>query len=128
MVLLFADILFTLLHLAIIGFNLFGWVPLKTRRLHLVSVGLTAASWLILGIWYGLGYCPITDWQWRIKEQRGITDLPASFITWAVNKIPGVTVSDALVNTATAIVFALVALLSLVANRKLLMQPSRSRE
>lgn len=65
------DWFFTLLHVVIIGFNLTGWIWPSTRKLHFIFVLLTAGSWLILGIWFGLGYCPITDWQWQIKEQLG---------------------------------------------------------
>src|ERR1043165_4732950 len=103
------DILLTLLHLAIIGFNLTGWIWQSPRRAHLLLVVLTAASWLILGIWYGLGYCPITDWQWRIKERLGETNLPPSFITYYVEKLSGRHFSNSLINTLTAASFALAA-------------------
>ncbi len=76
------DVLFTLLHLLIIGFNLFGWIWPATRKLHLWCAGATAFSWLILGIWFGLGYCPITDYQWQIKEKLGEQNLPNSFIKY----------------------------------------------
>lgn len=86
---LFLDWFFTALHLIIIGFNLVGWIWRKTRALHFVFVLLTAGSWLILGIWFGLGYCPITDWQWQLKEKLGETNLPNSFIKYFVDKVTG---------------------------------------
>ena len=52
----------------------------KTRKLHLISLGLTTFSWLVPGIWYGFGYCFLTDRHWEIKEKFGQTGLPASFI------------------------------------------------
>lgn len=110
------DIFFTLLHLAIIGFNLFGWIFPSTRKLHLIFVVITAASWFILGIWFGIGYCPITDWQWRIKERMGEHDLPGSFITYFVNKITGSDFTDSFINVATMIVFVLAAALSVYFN------------
>ena len=58
------DFLYTLIHLLIIGFNLFAWAFPATRKLHLYGVAVTLGCWLILGIWYGIGYCPVTDWQW----------------------------------------------------------------
>ncbi len=112
----FLDILLTITHLAIIGFNLFGWIWPQTRKAHLISVLVTAASWFILGIWYGIGYCPITDWQWQVKEQLGERNLPASFIKYYADKIAGQSVSVTLVNTMTAVLFAAVALLSIVLN------------
>lgn len=110
------DTFLCLLHLALIGFNLTGWIWKRTRRLHLIVVALTACSWLILGLWKGIGYCPITDWEWQVKARRGIHDLPASFITWFLETTTGHRFSDGLVNVATAITFAVVAVLSLYFN------------
>lgn len=110
------DFCFTILHLFIVGFNLLGWIWKRTRRLHFILVLLTACSWLILGIWYGLGYCPVTDWQWQIKEQLGETNLPNSFIKYFVDKITGHDVSADLIDGATAIGFAIAATLSVYLN------------
>jgi hypothetical protein len=110
------DFFLTVLHLLIIGFNLFGWIFPATRKLHFISILITAASWFILGIWFGTGYCPITDWQWHIKEQLGERNLPDSFITYFANKISGQNFDEALVNRLTAIFFAAAALLSIYVN------------
>ncbi len=110
------DILLTILHLLIVGFNLFGWIWRRTQRAHLIVVALTAGSWLILGIWYGIGYCPITDWQWRVKEQLGERGLPASFITYYAEKLSGRDFSDAFINNVTAGCFAAAALLGIIMN------------
>jgi hypothetical protein len=69
--LLLLDLFLTLVHIAIVLFNLFGWIPKTTRKAHFISILLTAVSWFLLGIWFGMGYCPFTDWQWRVKEQLG---------------------------------------------------------
>ena len=97
----FLDILYTIIHLLIIGFNLFGWIWPRTRKAHLITIGVTAASWFILGIWFGWGYCPVTDWQWDVKEKLGERDLPASFITYFANKLTGKDFSDHLVNESS---------------------------
>lgn len=110
------DYLFTILHLAIIGFNLLGWIWKSTRRLHFLFVLLTAGSWLILGIWYGIGYCPVTDWQWQIKETLGETNLPNSFIKYYADKIAGQEVSASLIDALTAGGFAIAAILSVYLN------------
>lgn len=99
------DVFYTLLHLLIIGFNLFGWIWPATRRLHLYSLLLTAASWLLLGIWYGIGYCPITDWQWAVKTRLGERDLPNSFIKYQVDKLTGIDSNPAWIDTITAVCF-----------------------
>ncbi len=110
------DILLSLTHLVLIGFNLTGWIWQRTLRWHLVCVALTAASWLLLGIWFGPGYCPITDWQWDVKAKLGATNLPSSFIAWFAEKISGRDISDSLVDKLTAVIFSLVAALSVYMN------------
>ena len=112
----FLDALLTLLHLLVIGFNLFGWIWRRTQRAHLALILLTAASWFILGNWYGPGYCPLTDWQWDVKTRLGEQNLPASFITYFANRWTGSEFSDGLVNTVTGIAFAAAALASLCVN------------
>lgn len=110
------DLLYTGLHLVIIGFNLFGWIWPATRKLHFVLVLLTAASWLLLGLWYGIGYCPITDWQWQVKEKLGEKDLPASFIKYYADQISGRDISATLIDLVTAGSFAAAAGLSVYVN------------
>ena len=112
----FFDILLTVTHLAIVAFNLFGWIPAVTRKAHFVSVLLTAASWLVLGLWFGLGYCPFTDWQWRVKEKLGETNLPSNFIEYFAEKITGKNFDAQFVNTTITISFAAVALISVYLN------------
>jgi len=85
----FLDILLSFTHIALIGFNLLGWIWKRTRRAHLITIALTGASWFVLGIWFGMGYCPITDWQWQVKEKLGERDLPNSFIKYMADKITG---------------------------------------
>jgi hypothetical protein len=110
------DLLLTLVHFIIIGFNLFGWIWQSTRKLHFICILLTACSWFILGIWFGIGYCPITDWQWQIKEKLGEYQLPGSFIKYYVDKISGKSASASLIDILTAICFSFAALLSVYVN------------
>ena len=110
------DIFLTLVHLVIIGFNLFGWIWPATRKAHFICVLATAASWFLLGIWFGIGYCPVTDWQWRVKEQLGERDLPASFIKYYADKLSGKNISSSLIDNVTVICFAIAASLSIYVN------------
>ena len=110
------DILLYLAHILLIGFNLLGWMWAKTRFWHLVCVLLTALSWFVLGIWYGFGYCFLTDWQWDVKRQLGQTNLPASFIDHFVNQVLGLTVDSELIDMLTGGLFGLVAVISLLLN------------
>lgn len=110
------DIFFTFLHLAIVGFNLFGWIWRKTRKAHLVLFTATALSWFVLGIWYGWGYCPVTHWQWDVKEKLGETDLPNSFIKYFADKISGRDFPAPLVDKVTLTVFILLLLITVYIN------------
>jgi len=110
------DIFLTFIHLIIIGFNLFGWIWPTTRKAHFICVLATAASWLLLGLWFGVGYCPVTDWQWQVKAKLGEHDLPASFIKYYADKITGKNISSSFVDLITAICFAVAALLSVYVN------------
>ncbi|HBH22291.1 MAG TPA: DUF2784 domain-containing protein [Cytophagales bacterium] len=111
------DILYWWVHVLVISFNLLGWIWIKTRKLHLISVGLTLGSWLILGIWYGLGYCFLTDWHWQVKRQLGQMNLPNSFITFLLNDQLGFQLSPSIVDLWTGILFSVVVLISLYLNR-----------
>jgi len=110
------DLLLTLLHFVIIGFNLLGWIWKRTRKLHLIVVCATATCWFILGIWFGIGYCPITDWDWQIKEKLGEHNLPDSFIKYYADIIAGHSVSASLIDTLTAAGFFIAALLAVYFN------------
>ncbi len=112
----FIDILLLTLHSAFIVFNLFGWLWRKTRRLHLAVILLTCLSWFGLGVFYGFGYCPFTDWHWDIKRQLGETDLPLSFVKYYVDRLTGIDWDPYLVDMSV-LVLGLAALgLSLLVN------------
>ncbi len=110
------DVLLTIVHIAIVLFNLFGWISRITRKAHFIVIVLTAASWFLLGIWYGIGYCPFTDWQWQVKEKLGERNLPNSFIQYIAEKIAGRNFDSGFVDAITAISFALAVLLSVYVN------------
>ncbi|MDX1628356.1 MAG: DUF2784 domain-containing protein [Fulvivirga sp.] len=103
--LFFVDLTLFAIHIAVILFNLFGWVVPKWRRLHLWVVSLTIFSWVILGFWFGFGYCFLTDFEWSIKRQLGETDLPNSFITYLTNNIFGLSLDPGTVDTITIAAF-----------------------
>lgn len=86
---LFLDYFFVVFHTGLVLFNLTGWVWGKTRRLHLVVIGLTVLSWFGLGVFYGWGYCPSTDWHWQVKRKLGETDLPNSYVKYYLDQLSG---------------------------------------
>ena len=110
------DIFLTILHLAVVLFNLFGWLPKATRKAHFVSIILTASSWLLLGIWFGAGYCPLTHWQWNVKAKLGERNLPENFIEYFAEKIANHDFETSLVSMLIIVFFSLAALLSVYVN------------
>lgn len=110
------DYFYTFLHLAIVGFNLLGWIWPSTRKAHLVLLTATLISWFLLGVWFGWGYCPVTDWQWEVKEKLGETDLPNSFIKYFADKISGKDFPAPLVDRVTLISFLLIVVVTVYVN------------
>ena len=92
--LVFLDYAFLVAHTALILFNLFGWVWERTLRFNLLSIILTVTAWFAFAPWYGLGYCPCTDWHWQVKEALGQTDLPNNYLTYLFETWTGIVVSD----------------------------------
>ena len=88
-ILTFLDIFFIIFHSTLSLFNITGWIWPRTRRLHLVTISLTAFSWFILGILYGWGYCFCTDWHWQVREAMGRPVNSYSYIHFLVLEFTG---------------------------------------
>ena len=110
------DIFFTVFHSILVLFNLLGWIWKKTRRLNLYCLLLTAGSWLILGIFYGLGYCPLTDWHFGILRKLGHTDLPDSYLGFLITRITGLQIEQSTVDGATLWGLVIALMISLYLN------------
>ncbi len=99
----FLDKFFFVFHSSWIIFLLLGWVWKKTRRANLAVILLTAFSWFFLGIWYGYGYCPSTDWHWQVRARLGYQDLPNSYTKFLVDSLTGWNVSQGLIDVLTLV-------------------------
>jgi len=110
------DFFFILFHTGLVFFNLFGWIFRKTRVWNLITLLLTGSSWFILGIFYGIGYCPFTDWHFRVLERMGETNLPVSYMEYIVERFLPVDVNPRLVDIFTVGLFFAALILSLVMN------------
>jgi hypothetical protein len=111
------DIFFVCFHSLLIVFNLFGWIWKRTRILSLIVLGLTGASWLFLGLIVGtLGYCPLTDWHFRILEKLGKTDLPDSYIKYLADRLTGLDINASLVDSVTLYAFLAAFTISIILN------------
>lgn len=110
------DWFFTIFHSSLIVFNLFGWIWKPTRKWNLVTILLTAGSWLILGIFYGIGYCPLTDWHWNILQRLGETSLPHSYPQYLINRVTGIELPSSVVDFITAGTLAVAFVISVCLN------------
>ncbi len=95
------DIFFVVFHSVLIIFILFGWIYKRLRLLHLVVVLLTGASWFVLGLFYGIGYCPLTDWHWKVLRQLGERDLPTAYVQYILDRLLGISISPAFSDAIT---------------------------
>jgi hypothetical protein len=111
-----ADVFFFVFHISLIFFNLFGWIFKTLRRWNLITLGLTAFSWFILGIFYGFGYCFLTDWHWQIRENLGYTTESNSYIHFLLTTLFPLSISENTVNWLTGILFAAAVILSITVN------------
>ena len=112
----FLNIFFFCFHTILIPFNLFGWIFRKTRLANLVTLGCTAFSWFLLGIWYGFGYCPSTDWHWQVRAGLGLEVDTRSYTAFLVNMLTGMDVNPVLVDRAAVILLFLAFSASLSTN------------
>ena len=109
----FLDYFFVVFHTILIFFNVFGWIWKKARKANLITLLLTGGSWFILGIFKGIGYCPLTDWHWRVLKKMGDEQLPMSYIKYLINRMFKADINQSLVDKATlgffvgAIIFSL---------------------
>ncbi|HDZ42276.1 MAG TPA: DUF2784 family protein [Bacteroidetes bacterium] len=97
-----ADIAFVVFHTSVILFNMFGWIWKKTRFANLIVILLTLGSWILLGPIVGVpGYCPFTEWHFRILEKLGHSGLPTSYIKYLADRLTGMDFSQKLVDDLT---------------------------
>src|ERR1700754_2360186 len=87
------DKAFFAFHTAWIGFNVVGWAWKRTRPFQLVTLGLTAFSWFVLGAFYGWGYCLCTDWHFQVRRRLGYVDTETSYVQMLLNRVLGITLS-----------------------------------
>jgi hypothetical protein len=112
----FLNIFFFVFHTCIVLFIVFGWTWKKTRLANLILIVLTAFSWFFLGIWYGFGYCPCTDWHWQVRMKLGLYDTSTSYLEFLVEKLTGLDVSRAHVDILAVVFLVAAFCLSIVLN------------
>ena len=81
------NIIIGVFHVLLIVACLIGWIFPRTRKAHLILMGVVLGCWFLLGLKYGIGYCPLTDWHWQVKIKLGEESLPNSFIKYVLDHI-----------------------------------------
>jgi hypothetical protein len=114
--LVFLDYFFVVFHTVYTFFSVFGWIWRKTRLVHLVTCVITLFSWLILGLWYGLGYCLLTDWHWDVLRALGKPPNSSSYVHFMIRETTGFDLSAAFVNTGIFLIFTVCFILSIWLN------------
>jgi hypothetical protein len=96
------DVFFLVFHTLLILFNLVGWIWRRTRRLNLITLLLTGMSWFILGIFFGIGYCPFTDWHFGVLAELGEHPDTPSYIDYLLQRLLNLHLSLELIDALTA--------------------------
>ena len=112
----FLDYFFLLFHLLLVFFNLFGWIWHKTRKWNLITLLITGASWFLLGIFYGIGYCPLTDWHWQVLDKLGHMPGATSYMQYLFIRVFNFRFEARLVDTFTMASFLIALTLSIILN------------
>jgi uncharacterized protein DUF2784 len=94
----------------------FGWAWKRTRFWNLLTLLATLFSWVVMGLWKGVGYCICTDWHWQVRAAMGLKTDADSYIVFLIQTLTGWNPPVGLVNTAAGIVFAVSLLSSLILN------------
>ena len=110
------DWFFTIFHSTLMIFNLIGWCFAKLRKLNLITLLLTASMWTIAGIWYGLGYCPLTDWHYDVLRILGYHNLPNSYLQFIVHRLTGLNLSTPIADIITVGGLILSLVISIILN------------
>jgi hypothetical protein len=110
------DYFFLIFHTILTLFNLIGWIWKKTRMVNFITLMLTGFAWFGFGIFFGIGYCPLTDWHWDVLEKLGHHDLPNSYITYLIQRLSGITANPHAVEIATIVGFVIAVIMSVYLN------------
>ena len=108
------DVLFFVFHTALILFNLVGWVWPSTRQLHFICIAATLFSWIVMGAFYGFGYCLCTDWHFQVRRSLGLPVFGHTYLQLMARVFLGVEMSQATSNLLAGggLLFILVAMVA----------------
>ncbi len=76
------DVFFNFIHIIIILINCFGWAFKETLKLNIILLLITMLSWTILGIFFGLGFCFLTNLHFSLLGELKSTNIPFSYLDY----------------------------------------------
>lgn len=112
----FLNIFFFVFHSSLILFIIFGWIWKKTRVANLAVILLTTFSWVFLGIWYGFGFCPSTEWHWQVRMKLGYYDMPNSYTKFLADTLTGLETNQKIVDIFAVLFLTLSLFASAITN------------
>lgn len=112
----FLDWFFIVFHTLVTLFNLFGWICRRTRKWNLVLLLLTGFSWFVLGIYYGWGYCPLTDWHFNVLDKLGEDPKTNSYIGYLIQRFFDLYFNPVAVDIVTLVCFLIALVISAALN------------
>lgn len=115
----FLDIFFIVFHTSLIFFNLFGWIIRSLRKANLILLLLTGGSWFILGIFYGIGFCPLTEFHWQVLHKLGQNNLPDSYISYLIQRFTGFLPDPKMTEIFTLVLYLTALGMSIIMNFRL---------
>lgn len=110
------DWFFVVFHSLLIIFNLFGWIWRPLRKANLITLLLTGFSWVGLGVFYGMGYCPLTDWHWEVLNILGQSPNTNSYVAYLFQRVLGISVTNSFADKLTLIAYLVTLALSVTLN------------
>ena len=108
------DKAFFVFHALLIAFNMVGWAWRRTRTAHLIVLGLTAFSWIVMGAFYGWGYCLCTDWHFRVRHHLGYAVPESSFVQLLIGKTIGLQIDRQVADTLAVGVFTVIVIVTAI--------------
>jgi hypothetical protein len=110
------DWFFVVFHTLLMMFNVFGWLSEKLRKWNLLTLLLTAFSWFILGLFFGMGYCILTDWHWDVLRKLSAHPVENSYVQYLFRRLLHIRVSAQFADILTAALFFVSLGMSVVLN------------
>lgn len=88
------------------------------RKANLITLSLTGLSWVGLGLFYGMGYCPLTDLHWKVLFELGEAPETTSYVAYLFQRILSIKVSNSFADNITLITYLFALVLSIALNIK----------